>query len=579
MEGFDTSALVPDYLEDARAHLDKLDTVLLDLEKDLGAGGLDVELVSDLLGSLHTLKGNTGMMGFTSLQQYIHQLEGVLKSLLEGKFQLTAPLLQRLFDAAAILREALDGIEADPKFQPDMSIETAVLTSGDDANNAGQGPGTSSGALPETLAGEAAKQNGPRKPQAAERSDSFKYIGAKSNILKVDFERLDELLNLAGELVIHRTKLGEVDRLFKERHGDSELAAELSEAAELINKATSDLQEAIMKVRMLPVSQVFHRFPRMVRDLSRDRGKDVELEFSGEATELDKTVIDEIGEPLLHLIRNSIDHGIETPEERRAAKKPSAGTIKLSAAQEGNHIIITVEDDGAGIDVERVKAKAVKLYGEDTVHGMARDNILDMIFEPGFSTASTVTEISGRGVGLDVVKKNVAGLGGLVEVKSEPGKGTSFIIKLPLTLAIISSLMVGAGAEQYALPLSSVIESLRLMPEEISSVNNREVFKLRDRVLPLVRITSLFGCRTEADNGDGRRYVVVVGRAEKRVGLVVDRLLGRQEIVIKSLDEFVGEAEGIAGATIMGDGKVVLILDISGMIDRNLIKADRRASV
>lgn len=563
MEGFDTSGLVPEYIEDARGHLDKLESVLLEMEKDLGAGEIDVELVSDLLGSLHTLKGNSGMMGYTSLQQYVHQLEGALKQLLEGSIQLDGGFLQRLFDAAAALREAMDSIEADPHSQPDLSNELEELNS-------------EAGARPSLPAGKPAHK---LKQQAApDKTDSFKYIGAKSNILKVDFERLDELLNLAGELVIHRTKLAEVDRVFKEKYNDREISAQLTEAAELINKATSDLQEAIMKVRMLPISQVFHRFPRMVRDLSRDRGKEVNLTFSGEGTELDKTVIDEIGEPLLHLIRNSIDHGIETPEERVEKKKSPVGVIALSAAQEGNHIIITVTDDGAGLDVDRIRAKAAARYGAAEVDTMGRDNILDLIFDAGFSTAREVSEISGRGVGLDVVKKNVAGLGGMVEVKSGAGTGTTFIIKLPLTLAIISSLMVGAGQEQFALPLSSVVESIRVNPEDVSSINNREVIRLRERVLPLVRLASLFGCPVSGGADGSRMYVVVVGRADKRIGLVVDRLMGRQEIVIKSLDEFVGDAEGIAGATIMGDGKVVLILDIAGMIDRNLIKADRRAS-
>lgn len=576
MEGFDTSGLVPEYLEDAKAHLDKLDSALLELEKDTGTGELDVELVSDVLGSLHTLKGNSGMMGFSSLQQYVHQLEGVLKSLLEGRFTLGGALLQRLFDAAAVLREALAEIEKDPKSPPDMSGEAGKLaeTGRAEAGDGGGEVGGGTAGEPEEAPGAQARR---AKPSSA-RSDSFKYIGAKSNILKVDFERLDQLLNLAGELVIHRTKLAEVDRVFKEAYGDKEISAELSEAAELIHKATTDLQEAIMKVRMLPIGQVFQRFPRMVRDLSRERGKEIELSFHGEGTELDKTVIDEIGEPLLHLIRNSIDHGIEGPEERVKCNKSPVGSIRLSARQEGNHINIVVSDDGGGIDIDAVRTKAASLYSTTEMEAMGRDNILDFIFEPGFSTAKELSELSGRGVGLDVVKKNVASLGGMVDVRSDRGKGTTFTIKLPLTLAIISSLMVEAGSEMYALPLSSVVESLRLQPEELDSVNDREVIRLRDRVLPLVRLSSLFGCGRSRPDGAKKMYVVVVGRAEKRIGLVVDRLLGRQEIVIKSLDEFIGDAEGIAGATIMGDGSVVLILDISGLIDKNVIKADRRGA-
>jgi len=556
MEEFDTSGLIKEYLDDARGHLDKLDSSLLDMEKYLGVGDLDVELVSDLLGALHTLKGNSGMMGFESLQQYVHQLEGVFKRLLDGSLALDHDSLQRFFESAAYLRDTIELIENDPKSPPDMSEMARGL------NDAGA---------------QASGENGaPRRPAApAPKADSFNYIGAKSNILKVDFERLDHLLNLAGELVIHKTKLAQVDNKFKELYSDKELSAELSEAAALIHKATSDLQEAIMKVRMLPIKHVFQRFPRMVRDLSRERGKEINLTFRGEATELDKTVIDEIGEPLIHLIRNAVDHGIEGPRERVENNKSPVGEIVLSAAQEGNHIIITVRDDGSGIDADRVKAKAATLYPHDFLEGLGRENLLDLIFEPGFSTAKTVTEVSGRGVGLDVVKKNVARLGGMVDVASAPGKGTTFTIKLPLTLAIISALMVKAGSEFYALPLSSVVESLRLEPEDVHTINNHEVLRLRDRVLPLVRLTSLFATPLLDGDGPGRYYIVVVGRAEKRVGLVVDKLMGRQEIVIKALDDYVGETDGIAGATILGDGSVVLILDVAGLIEKNLLKADR----
>jgi len=553
VEGFDTSGLIQEYLEDARGHLDRLDSALLEMEKDMGRDGADVELVSDLLGSLHTLKGNSGMMGFDALQQYVHKLEGVLKGLLEDGASLSDGLMQRLFDAAAVLRETLDAIEKNPKSPPDMAGPTRALE---------QIPGSDS-------------PSGARRPVAQSKTDSFKYIGEKSSVLKVDFKRLDQLLNLAGELVIHRTRFSQLEKRFKERYRDKEFSSEMAEASALIHKATSDIQEAIMKVRMLPIRHVFQRFPRMVRDLSRDRGKEISLTFRGEGTELDKTVIDEIGEPLIHLIRNSVDHGIETPDERISKKKSPVGEIVLSAAQEGNHIIITVSDDGAGISLDAVKEKAAGFCSRDELAGMGKANLMDLIFEPGFSTAKELTEVSGRGVGLDVVKKNVAKLGGIVEVKSEPDRGTTFTIKLPLTLAIISSLMVESCSETYALPLSSVVESVKLDRSSLHTINNREVVRLRDRVLPVVRLSRLFGGGVDGSE-PSRLYVVVIGRAEKRVGLMVERLLGRQEIVIKALDEYVGESEGIAGATILGDGRVVLILDVAGLIDKNVLKADRR---
>jgi two-component system chemotaxis sensor kinase CheA len=554
LEEFDTSGLIKEYIDDARGHLEKLDSTLLEIEKESGRG-LDVELVSDLLGALHTLKGNSGMMGFESLQKYVHELEGVFKSLLEGKNGLDEAFLQALFEAAGTIREALEQIERDPKAQPDLTTRKQALA------------GLAAGGA-----------TGPAKSAASPlKADSFKYIAEKSNILKVDFERLDHLLNLAGELVIHRTKLSQVEKKFKELRTEKELAAELTEANSLIQKAVTELQEAIMKVRMLPVRHVFQRFPRMVRDLARERGKEIEIIFKGESTELDKTVIDEIGEPLLHLIRNSVDHGIEMPEERVRKNKSPIGEIVLTAAQEGNNIIITASDNGAGIDVESVRAKAAHMYTGESLEGMAEENVLDLIFEPGFSTASEVTQISGRGVGLDVVRKSVSSLGGIVEVSSKKDTGTTFTIKLPLTLAIISALLVKGGNELYALPLSSVIESLRLEPSELQTVNNREVIMLRDRVLPLVRLSELF--HIEETRDEGRLYVVVLGRAEKKVGLVVDSLMGRQEIVIKALGDYMGESAGIAGATILGDGSVVLILDVAGLIEKNMLKADRRSSM
>jgi two-component system, chemotaxis family, sensor kinase CheA len=546
MENFDTSGLINEFLEDSRSHLDKLDVSLMEMEKDLGQGALDVEMISDLLGSLHTLKGNSGMMGFESVQQYVHQLEGVFKKLLEDG-SLNNEKLQRLFNAAAVLRETLEGLKENPGKEIDLSGQI--------------------GALRDPAANETGGSYAPRKKS---KSDGFKYIAEKSNILKVDFERLDHLLNLVGELVIHRTRLATTSKLFIGQHPDKSMAYELSEVTTEIFKTTSQLQEAIMKVRMLPIRQVFQRFPRMVRDLSREQGKEINLVFLGAGTELDKTVIDEIGEPLIHLIRNAVDHGIERPQERLEKKKSTIGEITLSAAQEGNQIIIRVTDDGGGIDSEAVRAKASKVYPADFIDGLSDEGVIELIFEPGFSTAHKVTEVSGRGVGLDVVKKGVTKLGGSIEVKNRPGYGTVFTIKLPLTLAIISALMVRSGKTLYALPLSSVVESVKLSPDDIQTISGDEVIFLRDRVLPLVRLSRLIDKASDPDSaGTGdRAYAVVVGKDDRMAALMVDGLMGRQEVVIKALDEYVGDGENIAGATILGDGSVVLILDIAGIVEK-----------
>jgi two-component system chemotaxis sensor kinase CheA len=329
---------------------------------------------------------------------------------------------------------------------------------------------------------------------------------------------------------------------------------------------STQLQEAIMDVRMLPIRTVFDRFPRLVRDLARSQGKEVELIIEGETTRVDKAIIDEIGEPLVHMIRNSVDHGIESPAERRAAGKTPVGTLLLSAAQESNQVVITIMDDGRGIDPAKVRAAAVQkgiLRADEVVSD--RDTI-QLVFAEGFTTTAQVTDLSGRGVGLDVVLKSIERLNGLVEAESIPGVGTKFIIQLPLTLAIISALLVEVGGRTFALPLGSVVESLKFRHEEVVRMNGRDTLRLRDRIVPVLHLATLFDLPRR---DDGREpYAVVLGRGERRIALAVDRLRGQQEIVIKALDPAVsGASFGIAGATIMGDGSVVLILDTLALFE------------
>jgi two-component system chemotaxis sensor kinase CheA len=393
----------------------------------------------------------------------------------------------------------------------------------------------------------------------------FNPFAQKTNLLKVDFERMDHLLNLMGELIIQRTRLGQIDARFKEELGEKGIAAELSNASEQIGKIATELHEAIMKVRMIPIKQVFMRFPRFVRDFAKERGKEINLYFEGEETELDKTIIDEIGEPLIHLIRNAIDHGIENPQERKISGKPQQGTIKLRAYQESSHITISVEDDGRGINEKILRQKANKA-------GLLKDNenedqdLINLIFVSGFSTAAHVTEVSGRGVGMDIVKKSLTRINGTIDVESKVNIGTLFTIKLPLTLAIITVLMVGISGEQYAIPLTSVLESVRIRNEEFHLVNNREITNIRGRMLPVGRLSNLFGL-SQTKNRNGQ-YVVVVQSGNKEMGIAVDSLIGQQEIVIKALDDYIGSSSGIAGATILGDGKVVLIVDIPDLMEK-----------
>jgi two-component system, chemotaxis family, sensor kinase CheA len=386
-------------------------------------------------------------------------------------------------------------------------------------------------------------------------------------VVRVEFAQLDHLLNLVGELIIHRTKLQEMAKTLAQETNQRGAARDLLAAVHQVAGVSQQLQETVMDVRMLPIRHVFERFPRLVRDLARETGKEIELILEGESTRIDKAIIDEIGEPLVHLVRNSVDHGIEPPAERVANGKTPTGTILLSATQESNHVVITIMDDGAGIDAATVRSKAVERGLIKADEGLSDRDVVQLIFSQGFSTRESITEVSGRGVGLDVVLKSIERLNGLVEVETVPGVGTKFIIQLPLTLAIISALLIDVSGRTFAVPLGSVVESLKLRAEEVQTIGGRETLRIRDRIVPLLRLSRVFGLPDE-EGPNVREYAVVIGRGDKRVGVVVNRLRGQQEVVIKALDPAVsGEAVGMAGATIMGDGRVVLILDVASLFD------------
>jgi two-component system chemotaxis sensor kinase CheA len=340
--------------------------------------------------------------------------------------------------------------------------------------------------------------------------------------------------------------------------------------AQNLGRITGELQEGVMHIRMVPISQIFSRFPRLVRDLSKSLGKKINLVIEGEETELDKSVIEDLLDPIMHSVRNSVDHGIESAEERRAAGKPEEGMVLLKAANEGNMIIIEIADDGKGIEVETVKNKAIERGLIHPNKVLTDVEAFNLIFEPGFSTAKTVTAISGRGVGLDVVKRSIEKLNGTVTVSSERGKGTKFTIKLPLTLAIIQGLLVRVGAEIYSIPITSVIESLRIKPNEIRMIDNYEVFNIRNDVISLLRLNQLFGIKTENDSE--YNFIVIVGTAEKKMGFMVDSLIGEEDVVIKPLRDQYTNSPGIAGASILGDGSVSLIIDVSQLLELGMSK-------
>jgi two-component system chemotaxis sensor kinase CheA len=381
---------------------------------------------------------------------------------------------------------------------------------------------------------------------------------------------MDNLINLVGEMVITRTRLVQIGLDLKAQYQMDGMVNNLNEANVYLGRLMNDLQESVMRLRMVAIGTVFSRFPRLVRDLAKKTGKEMELVLKGEDTELDKTVVEVIGDPLMHLIRNSVDHGIESPEERRASGKPELGTITLDAYHEGNHIAIVISDDGAGLDLDKIRSIAVSkgLVGER--EELSERDISNLIFLPGFSTADKVTDISGRGVGMDVVKKALNNLGGMVDITTRKGQGTTFTIRLPLTLAIIQALLVEVGEEIYAVPLSSVLETLLVNRTDIKTVGGLPMVQLRGNTLPLISLQEKFDLPAP-ETASEEVFVVVVGFGDKALGLIVDELRGQQEVVIKSLGDFLNNLPGIAGATILGDGKVTLILDIGSLIQDILV--------
>ncbi len=464
-------------------------------------------------------------------------------------------------------------------------------------------------AAPEERVADAGPEARGKAPDEVQKIAAEKKVATQAQTVRVDVTRLDTLLNLVGELVIDRTRIAQLGGQFEQRYGFNELMENLNEAAAHIGRITDELQEEIMKARMLPIDNVFNRFPRMVRDLAQKMGKDINFLIEGKETELDRSVIEVIGDPLIHMLRNSVDHGIEMPEDREKAGKPRTGTVWLRARHEENHIVIEIQDDGKGMDPEKLRAHAVRkgVMTQEAANRLTDKEAIHLIFASGFSTAQVVSDVSGRGVGMDIVKSNLQKLGALIDIESKIGVGSTFTVKLPLTLAIIRGLLVTVRGCVYAVPLASVVETIKVEADSVHVVNHCEVIVQRGKTLPIVRLRDVFdmeahttpaerALQREMENtrkGRGKKaapaaesrelladpdenlmetkeenslYLVIVGLADKRVGLVVDSLIGEQEVVIKTLGKFIGDIKGISGATILGDGRVALIVDANGLI-------------
>ena len=476
---------------------------------------------------------------------------------------------------------------SDSEVEAEIERLLKVRKAEDQARRASKGIAPKS---PEEIApaASAAPAPAPKPAPSRERDADKKVPAASSNsavaqeqTIRVEVKRLDHLMNLIGELVLGKNRLLKIYDDVEERYEGEKFLEELNQVVSSLSLVTTDIQLAVMKTRMLPIAKVFNKFPRMIRDLSRDLGKQIDLEISGEETELDKSIVEEIGDPLVHIIRNSCDHGIEDPETRKAMGKPEKGLVQLKAYNEGNHIVVEIVDDGKGLDADMLKSKSIEkgIITEREADAMSEKEAFGLIFRPGFSTAAKVTNVSGRGVGMDVVKTNIEKLNGIIDIESEVGKGTVMKLKIPLTLAIIQSLLVGTQEEFYAIPLASVLETVRVPIDDIYTIDGKNVLRLRDEVLSLVRLSDVFGVEKVFDGGD-HTYVVIIGVAEAKLGIIVDTLVGQEEIVIKSMGDYLQNIPGIAGATIRGDGRVTLIIDVGAMMEMAKdIKVDIRAEI
>ena len=570
MQGFDDqmSEIMESFIVESNELIDKLGQDLLLLEKN----GTDAELHNTIFRAVHTVKGTSSFLGFDQMTNLAHNYEDVLNKIRKKELVVSGDVMDIMFEAYDFMKVLLERIEKKDTTHVHLDDIINKLTS-----VSGQNPENEVSKQTETGDGkdiqpvkdadrEEEKDPQAEKEESNQAGDTTKTSTGRAidNTIRVDVGRLDGIMNLVGELVLGRNRLAQISDQMKQIYEGSSIEKELSGTFSQLDFITTELQMAVMKARMVPMSKVFNKLPRLIRDLCRESGKKIELQIFGAENELDKSIVEELNDPLVHILRNAADHGIESPDDRIAAGKPEKGCVTIQTRQEGNHMAITIADDGRGLDPEKLKAKATQrnLITKDQARDMSNSEACNLIFAAGFSTAEKVTNVSGRGVGMDVVRTNVQKLKGIIEISSEIGKGTTFTIKLPLTLAIIQGLLTQVQNEVFSIPLNSVIEVVRIEKSNIQTIRGKEVIKLRDTILPLVWLSSVFNIPLNGTKRDWI-YIVVIGLAEKRIGVVVDTLLGQKEVVIKSLGTYLGTVPGIAGSTILGDGRVIMILDIA----------------
>lgn len=618
--------ILEDFLIEAFEMIEQLDQDLIELENNPE----DLDLLNRIFRVAHTIKGSSSFLNFDILTTLTHNMEDVLNKARKGELIITPNIMDVVLESIDLMKSILvlirdtgsdkNGVNIDSVVEKLQNISKGENIKEDLANQTNKtdkltsinentkqdikdeskesirqerNESNYSGLSAEEVDKEIERllkqrqeedkaRRAAKKLQTSQDStndknkqsikqDNKKQEGTVSTSIeqtvRVDVKRLDHLMNLIGELVLGKNRLISIYDQVEERYDGEQFLEELNQVVSSISIVTTDVQLAVMKTRMLPVSKVFNKFPRMVRDLARDMGKNIELIISGEETELDKSIVEEIGDPLVHIIRNSCDHGIESVEERIKKGKNETGKIELKAYNEGNHIVVEIKDDGKGLDPEILKQKALEkgVINEREADTMTNKEAFGLIFKAGFSTAKVVTNVSGRGVGMDVVKTNIEKLNGMIDIESEPNEGTTLKLRIPLTLAIIQALIVSVQEEYYAIPLGSVLETVRISQNEIYMVEGKSVLRLRDEILTLVRLADIFNVDVLLNNSN-ELYVVVIGLAANKIGVIVDYLVGQEEVVIKSLGYYLKGTEGIAGATVRGDGKITLIVDVASMM-------------
>ncbi|MBK1971900.1 hybrid sensor histidine kinase/response regulator [Campylobacter sp. TTU_617] len=629
----DMQEILEDFLVEAFELVEQIDHDLVELESNPE----DLELLNRIFRVAHTVKGSSSFLNFDVLTKLTHHMEDVLNKARHGELKITPDIMDVVLESIDRMKTLLNSIrdngndtaigmdiepicskltaisegeaptssspsekkeenseikkeEIESASEPDIDVSKLndseveaeierllkVRKAEDQARRAQKKQNSAASVSPNKSANTQTDTQAEKKVPVSGSSGT-----SMDQTIRVEVKRLDHLMNLIGELVLGKNRLLKIYDDVEERYEGEKFLEELNQVVSQLSIITTDVQLAVMKTRMQPIAKVFNKFPRVVRDLSRELGKQIELEITGEETELDKSIVEEIGDPIMHMIRNSCDHGVEDPATRLAAGKPEKGIVQLKAYNEGNHIVVEITDDGKGLDANALKYKAIEknLITEREADQMTDKEAFALIFKPGFSTAAKVTNVSGRGVGMDVVKTNIEKLNGVIEIDSEVGVGSTFKLKIPLTLAIIQSLLVGTQEEFYAIPLASVLETVRVPIDDIYTIEGKNVLRLRDEVLSLVRLSDVFGVKQVLESGD-QTYVVVIGVAESKLGIIVDTLVGQEEIVIKSMGDYLQNITGIAGATIRGDGRVTLIIDVAAMMDiAKEIKVDIKAQL